>query len=186
MTKRISTSYGTQPQCEEDLFAEADDKTNFNLTYWINPDRSELFFARKVILVEGATDKTIIPYLANEIGVFRYDYTIIECGSKSAMPSYLLLLNRFSIPYVAVYDLDHQANKAPNALATADKDSARIEGMVDKSLGLTVLLINNIEEEIGMLGLSERSKPFLAISHVKNPRFVLTEQLDQKLRLIYR
>ena len=187
IVRKNSLEEGTTTfQCEEDLFAEADDKTNFNLTYWINPDRSELFFAKKVILVEGATDKTIIPYLANEIGVFRYDYTIIECGSKSAMPSYLLLLNRFSIPYIAVYDLDHQANKAPDALATADKTSARIEEVVDRSLGLTVLMINNIEEEIGMLGPSERIKPFLAISHVKSPSFVLTEQLDQKLRLIYR
>ena len=51
-------------QCTDELFAPTEEKKNFNLVYWVNPDRSELFFAKKVILVEGATDKTIIPFLA--------------------------------------------------------------------------------------------------------------------------
>ena len=34
-----------------------DEIKNFNMNYWINPDRSEIFFAKKVILVEGQTDK---------------------------------------------------------------------------------------------------------------------------------
>jgi len=53
-------------QCTEDLFNLDDDKKNFNIAYWINPDRGELFFAEKIILVEGPTDKTIIPYLSKK------------------------------------------------------------------------------------------------------------------------
>lgn len=53
-------------KCAGDIF-EGDEKKDFNLTYWINPDRSELFFAKKVILLEGATEKAVIPALAKKI-----------------------------------------------------------------------------------------------------------------------
>ena len=47
---------------------------------WINQDRAELFFAKKVILLEGATEKTVIPYIAKKLGIFKYEYTLIDCG----------------------------------------------------------------------------------------------------------
>lgn len=50
-------------QYRGNLFS-GDEVTEFNMNYWINPDRSELFFARKVILVEGQTDKIVLSYLA--------------------------------------------------------------------------------------------------------------------------
>ena len=89
----------------------------FNLNYWINPERGELFFARKVVLAEGSTEKTILPLLAEKLGIFRHDFTLIDCGSKDSMPSYLQLLNKFRIPYVAVYDRDHQMGKFADAIA---------------------------------------------------------------------
>jgi CRISPR-associated exonuclease Cas4 len=35
-------------QCSEDLFTSFEDRKKFNMTYWVNPDRSELFFAKKI------------------------------------------------------------------------------------------------------------------------------------------
>ena len=84
-----------------------DEVTVFNMNYWINPDRSELFFAKKVILVEGQTDKIVLSYLAKNLGIYNYNYSIIECGSKSSIPQFIRLLNAFHIPYVAVYDKDN-------------------------------------------------------------------------------
>lgn len=72
-------------QYSGNLFS-GDEVTVFNMNYWINPDRSELFFAKKVILVEGQTDKIVLSYLAKHLGVFKYEYSIIECGSKSSIP----------------------------------------------------------------------------------------------------
>ena len=47
IVKKDNESTGTIIcQCIEDLFT-GDLKKDFNLTYWINPDRSELFFAEK-------------------------------------------------------------------------------------------------------------------------------------------
>ncbi len=172
-------------QCCDELFADDDDKRKFNLSYWINPDRSEMFFARKVILVEGPTDKTVIPHLATTLGVFRHDYTLIDCGSKSTMPSYLLLLNKYSIPYVVVYDRDHQPHKLHAAIASADIDSTRIEGMIEPALGSTVVLVNDIEEEIGITVPPDNSKAYYAISHVKDPDFSLSGAFENKIRVIY-
>jgi CRISPR-associated exonuclease Cas4 len=172
-------------QCKEELFPAAGERDLFNLTYWINPDRGELFFARKVILTEGPTDKTVIPFLAHRIGVFRHDYTIIDCGSKDSIPSYLHLLNKFRIPYVAVYDLDHQAGKSPDAIVSADKASSRIEAKIDATLGRSVILENDIEEEIGVTDPSGKNKPHLSLEHVASKGFIISAQLQGKIETIY-
>ncbi len=172
-------------QCVDDLFPGAKDKDVFNMTYWINPDRGELFFARKVILTEGPTDKTILPLLAHQLDVFRHEYTIIDCGSKYSIPSYLQLLNKFKITYVAVYDRDHQAGKSPEAIASADKASERIEKQVDNSLGKSVILENDIEEELGITDQSKKKKPYTALAHVLEEGFSMSESLKEKLQSIY-
>lgn len=172
-------------QCCEELFSNDEDKQKFNMTYWINPDRSEVFFALKVILVEGPTEKSVVPHLASTVGVFRHDYTLVDCGSKSAMPSYLCLLHKFSIPYVVLYDRDHQTYKDADAIASADTDSAKIESLIDSSLGSSVILENDIEEEIGITGQLNKNKPYTTMSYVKDSSFVLPGGLRTKLEAIY-
>jgi predicted ATP-dependent endonuclease of OLD family len=173
-------------QCTTDLFSAIDDKKHFNLSYWINPDRGELFFSEKTILVEGPSDKTIIPYLAKSIEVFKHGYTIIDCGGKSSIPLYIHLLNSFKIPYVAVYDKDHQSNKNDSDKNKADADSKRIEDSVDSSLGSTVILENDIEEEIGITDGNKKNKPFIALTEVSNENYSLTDSFKEKIKLIYK
>ena len=172
-------------QCTEELFPEEKDKDLFNMTYWINPDRGELFFARKVVLVEGPTDKTVLPQLADKLGIFRHEYTIVDCGSKDAIPNYLRLLNRFKIPYVAVYDKDHQTGKSPDAILSADKSSQKIESNVDTALGKTIVLENDIEEEIGILESEKKNKPYMAVAHVCKNDFIMSDALQTKVESIY-
>jgi CRISPR-associated exonuclease Cas4 len=184
IVRKNNLSEGTTVfQCKEDIFA-ADEIQSFNMSYWINPDRSELFFAKKVLLVEGPTDKTVIPYIANQLSIFRYDYTLIDCGAKTTMPSYLQLLNKFSIPYVVVYDKDHQTGKTPDAIAVADRDSKKIEDNINSVIGKSVVLENDIEEEIGIPD-SKENKPYLALAHIKESSFVLQDRLKEKIKVIY-
>lgn len=170
-------------QCVDDLF-EGDAKKDFNLSYWINPDRGELFFASKVVLLEGATEKTVFPLLAKEIGVFRYDYTLIDCGSKDNIPLYVKLLNKFKIPYVAVYDRDHQQGKSADAIASANTSTQKIEDVIDPAIGKSVVLVNDIEEELG-LPKGGSSKPYIALNHITSQGFTLSEGMQQKIRLAY-
>ncbi|WHP46430.1 AAA family ATPase [Mannheimia bovis] len=170
-------------QCNEDLF-EGDEKQEWNLSYWINPDRGELFFAKKVILVEGQTEKVIISALADILGVFKYEYTIIDCGSKGNIPHYIKLLNKFKIPYVTVYDKDHQHGKKDDAIRTADKDTKAILSIVDNSLGKSIEFVNDIEEELGYTS-GASGKPFKALKYIKSDNFTISDSFSAKIRDIY-
>lgn len=172
-------------QYVEDLFPTDDEHKKFNLTYWINPDRGELFFAKKAILVEGASEKTVIGFLAKRIGCFRYDYTIVDCGSKGNIPMFMQLLNKFHLPYIAVYDVDHQAGKTPDAIASADVTSAKIEAALDTKYGSTITMVNDIEEEIGMTDVRKRGKPYAAVEHISQEGYVRTDSLTAKIVSIY-
>lgn len=183
VTKRNEADGSQVTYCSEELFT-GDAKKDFNLSYWINPDRGELFFASKVLLVEGATDKTVIPHIAKNLGVFRYDYTVIDCGSKLNIPYYIRLLNKFGIPYVAIYDRDRQAGKAQDAIASADIATTGIDNEIDAGLGRAVVLENDIEEELGMAAGS-KNKPYAALSHVTDAAFVLSPVLEGKIRSVY-
>lgn len=184
IVKKDSEATGTKIcQCTDDLFT-GDLKKDFNLSYWINPDRSELFFAKKVILVEGPTDKTIIPLIAKDLGVFKYEYTVVDCGSKSSIPLYIKLLNKFSIPYIAVYDEDHQQHKGQQAIGAADRDTNSIISEIDTNFGTSIAFVNDIEEEIGMVA-GDKNKPYIALTHVSSEDFSLPAQIEQKIRAIY-
>lgn len=184
IVKKDSDATGTQVcQCTDDIFT-GDKKKDFNLSYWINPDRSELFFAKRVVLVEGPTDKTLIPALAKQLNVFRFDHTLVDCGSKDSIPLYCELLNKFKIPYIAVYDKDHQAAKSADGLASANKSSALIEAAIDITIGTSIVFVNDIEEEIGITA-GEKNKPYVALTHISSPSFAISADLSAKIKLMY-
>lgn len=186
ITKKESVKVGTKvKQCTSDLFAEMDERKKLNLIYWINPERSELFFAKKVILLEGQTDKTIIPFLAKKISVFRDDYTLIDCGSKDNMPLYIKLLNGFKLKYIVVYDKDHQTYKEPNAIECANISSSNIERIINHDFGKSIEFINDIEEEIGLNARSTKNKPYIALNAVSSDDYVISESLKTKIEEIY-
>ena len=173
----------TIKQCSEDLF-EGDSKKDFNLSYWINPDRGELFFASKVVLLEGATEKTVLPLLAKKLGVFKYEYTLIDCGSKDNIPLYVKLMNKFLIPYVAVYDRDHQEHKGEDARNSADASTQKIENEIDGDIGSSIVLINDIEEELGLPN-GGSSKPYVALNHINTDNFTISESMREKIQSMY-
>ena len=170
-------------QCTDDVFT-GDSKKDFNLSYWVNPDRSELFFAHKVILVEGATEKTVIPYLAQILNCFKHEYSVIDCGSKNNIPAYCGLLNKFSISYIAVYDIDHQEGKTQEAIDSADIATRLIEASIDAAFGSSITLINDIEEELE-LEPGTGSKPYVALEKISDDSFTTTEQLNNKILAMY-
>ncbi|WP_325062654.1 ATP-dependent nuclease [Aggregatibacter actinomycetemcomitans] len=182
--KKENEEFGSKvTQCEDDLF-DGNEQENWNLSYWINPDRSELFFAEKVILVEGATDKIIIPALAKQLGIFRHGYTVIDCGSKGNIPLYLKLLNKFKIKYITIYDQDHQDRKSENDKAVATKLTNKILSSIEEELGHSIMLINDIEEELGY-ECGKSGKPFQALQYIKSDSFKLSPSFEEKIRKIY-
>ncbi|MGL5761042.1 MAG: ATP-dependent nuclease, partial [Cetobacterium sp.] len=125
-----------------------DEIKNFNMNYWINPDRGEMFFAKKVILVEGQTDKIALSYLAKKLGIYNYNYSIVECGSKSIIPQFIKILNAYKIPYVAVYDKDNHKWRNETEIENSNMKNKKIKGLINKYIGDYIEFENDIEEEV--------------------------------------
>ena len=182
-TPRVGT---TVRYCKEDLFAGEDAasrKDRFHLAYWINPDRGELFFARKVVLVEGETERVILPYLAKKASKFDAEVSIIDCGSKHNLPLYIALLNAFRIPYLVVHDEDPvpvrpdplpedwnagKYNEQQRTFAL----NAKIADLVQSDLGAVSVLSPKFEDvaEVPKRQGEKKGKPIAALDHFEKTR----------------
>ena len=184
IVRKDNTENGTKIcQCTEDIFT-GNGRKDFNLSYWVNPDRSELFFAKKVLVVEGATEKTVIPYLAQQLGIFKHEYSVIDCGSKNNIPAYCGLLNKFNIPYIAMYDQDHQTGKEQPAIDSANTATQAIIDSVNADIGDTIMLVNDIEEELSMPADSG-SKPYTALEFISDESFTIPQEFRAKIETLY-
>lgn len=165
-----------------------DEVKYFNMNYWINPDRSELFFAKKVILVEGQTDKIVLGYLSKKLGIYKYDYSILECGSKSIIPQFIKLLNVFRLPYVAVYDKDNHFWRTELEIENSNIKNRSIQKSINYDFGNFIEFDNDIEEELYSEKRERKNyknKPFNALKTVSEENYVVPAQLEQKIRKIF-
>lgn len=74
----------------------------------LDPERNELFFATRLLLVEGDTEKLAFPEYSKRMGV-DLDHegaTIVEVGGKRNIPEFLAVAASFGIPTGVVYDED--------------------------------------------------------------------------------
>ena len=85
---------------------------------------------------------------------------------------------------MAVYDQDHQAHKGADAIASADISTQKIEDEIDNDVGTSIVLINDIEEELGLQN-GGSSKPFVALNHINTEGFAISESMTTKIRNIY-
>jgi CRISPR-associated exonuclease Cas4 len=103
-------------QCTAELFAgtgKDERKKRFHMAEWINPDRGEMFFARRVIFVEGETEKVLIPYIAEKLALFDPDVSIIDCGAKRNLSLYVTIAKAFQISYIVIHDEDPLPDPIP-------------------------------------------------------------------------
>ena len=115
LIRKESVEKGTiSVQCIDDLFEGEDDrKRRFHMATWVNPDRGEMLFARRVAFVEGETEKTVFPFLSKKMGCHSEDVSIIDCGSKNNIPLYVDIAKAFHLNYVVVHDEDPLPNPIP-------------------------------------------------------------------------
>lgn len=144
-----------------DIFPQAEEKKQFRLLTEFDPERNELFFGKKVVLVEGDTEKVVLPIVApkvkSEYVFYDYGITVVECGSKDTMPFFIKVLNAFRIPYIVIYDKDTSGHAG----------NQRIESEVSASggIGHTEVIDPDFEGMCSNEGISlptGGSKPFNA------------------------
>lgn len=113
LIKRDGRGPSYSVQYTGDIFEDDDQKKSFRYLSYFDISRSELFFARKVILVEGDTEKQIIPYWASKLMIAdkRFDFSannicITDCGGKTNFTAFMKVLNNLRIPYIVIHDID--------------------------------------------------------------------------------
>lgn len=143
----------------------------------INNERAELFFAEKVILVEGDTEKIVFDYLLKLRGINPNlnDISIIETSGKGNIPRYIKLLESLEIPFVVVFDTDI-LNLTGDAerdkkIDENNKDAEQKNKNIEESISVKELLFPNspyFEVEAGItsnLNNKKDSKPLKAIDY---------------------
>jgi CRISPR-associated exonuclease Cas4 len=165
---------------------------------FFNPDRNELFFARKTVLVEGATEKVIFPLLAKQIGCFDHKVSLIDCGSKFNLLLFIEVLNAFHIPYLVVYDEDpinpelepggtkHDPDKLREA-KKAFNENQKINNVVDLSISKTLQVKVDLERllDISKAQAEKLGKPVAAIEKYSIENITISEELENLVKEVY-
>ena len=190
-----TTSY----RVREELFGEdRERKKRFNMVQFFNPDRSEVFFAKKAALVEGPTEKALIPYLASRLGRENYKISIINCEGKDNLTLYMEVMNAFRIPYTVVYDEDPIPENIKPGKPNFNEDkyrakkhffdlNSKIEKECDTKIGFAFKFPGELESS---LGISKKyaekvGKPYAALEMYSKDKQEIPEILEKLIKQIY-
>jgi len=157
VTKPDSSTGTVIRQCKEDLFAGEnieDRKKRFHMAKWVNPERGEMFFSKRIAFVEGETEKTILPFLAKKMNIDDKEVSIIDCGSKHNLPLYITIANAFKLKYVVIHDEDPVHDPVPKEWDENKKREKRrtfelngvIRKAIDPTLGKQEIFKEDFEE----------------------------------------
>jgi len=105
--------------CDKEKIIDTEKKA-LQIENYFDNQRNELFFAKGIVFVEGATEKFTFPYVSmhSQIDIDRYGISIIECGGKGNLLTFAKVANAFDIPYIVVADDDI---KDTSAISDSDK-----------------------------------------------------------------
>lgn len=102
-------------QVTSDLFEGTDadaDRDRLRLFACFHPTVNEVFFSKRVVLIEELTAVSAFVRAAELAGIFarhprlQYDVTLIDCNGKGNIPMFQRVLNHFQIPYTVIHDED--------------------------------------------------------------------------------
>jgi predicted ATPase len=156
---------------------EADEA--FRVVSEFDAERSELFLARSAILVEGRTEKLVLPTIFAALGhdADQAQVSIVECGGKSNIPVFARICKACRIPFVVVHDRDAMAGEQPiPAEVELNRLIASIAGR-----GRTIVLEPDFEGITGLRGHS--NKPERAWEHFSTPGVEVPPPLVRAVRL---
>ena len=94
-------------ECTEDIFGDLGLKKRLSLAKLFDASVNRIFFADKIVIVEGDEEVIGITRVAREhANCFSHRVTIVNAGGKPRIPSLQRVLNAFKVPYTVVYDKD--------------------------------------------------------------------------------
>jgi len=147
------------------------------------PARSEGFFARKVVIVEGPTEEYALPIYSKALGydMDKEGIAIINSGGKGQIDRLYRLFNEFKIPCYIIFDIDKsnsdsEARRLSNELfdlmkwsskeippVIIEKRFAAFEEKFEETMKKEISDYPSLEKEAKeFLGITRESKPLIA------------------------
>lgn len=129
---------------------------------WLTPDRSSLFFASHVLLVEGPTEVALINRLVGDRKIAGADcgLYVLDCIGKYNIHRFMNLLGHLGVPHSVIHDDDNGKD-----------EHAEINQLIDESRHRTLTLcVKQIHGDLeAMLGVprtgSDHRKPQHVLYH---------------------
>jgi hypothetical protein len=198
--RKLSPQEGTKAyKVQGDLFeAGSEQKKRFSMIQFFNPDRNELFFSRKVVLAEGATEKVLLPLLAKRMNIFDHRISIVDCNGKSNLSIYIKVLNSFRVPYLVIHDEDPID---PDLRPGAPKDNAQklqeatrifnenrvIASAIDPAIGRVHMVCPDFESLLGISNsrVEAVGKPYAAAEKYIDATVPFLNSIEEMVRLAY-
>ncbi|MEQ1499811.1 MAG: AAA family ATPase [Parcubacteria group bacterium] len=115
---------------------------------WLDPERSGLFFANHVLLVEGPTERVLISRLIGDgkLNCVEGDVTIVDTMGKYNTHRFMNLLSAFGIGHSVLVDSDKNADEHKdlnelirNTKSDLTRSIVFIDGELEDALGVTKL-----------------------------------------------
>jgi len=194
IVSKPDTTLGTQIfQRVKEIFPP-EEREAFKLINEFNPERNEVFFAKKVLLVEGETEKVAFPLIATKLDrdFDAEGISVVECGGKYNITLLMKILNTFRIPYLVTHDQDPIPTKKMKREEEINARkifqlNQRIADELDPTIGTIITLNPDFD---GVIGLSKRKaeapgktfaifKKFreMSIAEIPQPLITIVEKL---------
>lgn len=171
IVRMFKTAHGDAAahQVNQDIFpgqVHQADRQRLNLVARFDPTVNELFFAKRVVLMEEFSAIAAFERGAEVMGLFnrhrrlRREVSFVDCNGKSNIPAFLRVLNAFNIPYRVLHDEDP-------GNPTEQTHNQKIFELLAGGGEQRHLVAPDLE---GLLGYQapSKSKPFVAVSTVEN------------------
>lgn len=171
IVRMFKTAQGdaTCHQVTQDLFPGAPnqpDKQRLNTVARFDPTVNELFFAKRVVLMEEFSAIAAFERAAELMGLFerhrrlRREVALVDCNGKSNVPAFQRVLNAFNIPYRVLHDAD------PGNL-TEQANNQKILSLLPQGAAQVHMVVPDLE---GLLGYQApgKNKPYVAVCTVEN------------------
>jgi predicted ATP-dependent endonuclease of OLD family len=173
---RKSPSVGTTVVQPVGMKVAQGTKKELKLLTEFDARRNELFFAKKVLLVEGPSEKYSLPiaFRLSGIDVNERGISIVDVESKEAFPFFIEILGAFQIPFVVLRDEDRNANNYNSYHCALNK---KIDGMCSD---LGMVAFSSDPDFEGVLGTTGKDK--IRQARDKMMSFSGAGQLPQILR----
>lgn len=189
---------GTQVKCVREELFEGERRKQFNMIRFFNPDRNELFFARKVVLVEGTTEEAVLPLIGRRIGCFDHKVSIINCESKFNLTLFMEILNAFQIPYVVIHDEDpidpelkpggskYDPEKFEQAKQVYDENS-KIQNTRNPQIGEVIQIPGKFETLLGISRsqIEKLCKPLAAVEKYVDESVDIPPEVKNLVQKVY-